>query len=82
MMSHQLSLVDSIMVDADATSGRGNFFMTDSFIYFADCYYMAVYQYKQDGVFVKRHFGKRPRSNELSSLMYSYPLMNSDDECF
>lgn len=82
MMSHQLSLVDSIMVDADATSGRGNFFMTDSFIYFADCYYMAVYQYKQDGVFVKRHFGKGQGPNELSSLMYSYPLMNSDDECF
>ena len=30
LMTHQLSLVDSVMVDADATSGRGNFFMADS----------------------------------------------------
>lgn len=82
LMNHRLSLVDSIMIDADATSGRGNFFMTDSFVYFVDCYYMAVYQYRQDGTFVKRHFGKGQGPNELSSLMYSYPLKNTDGECF
>ena len=82
LMTYQLSLVDSIMIDADATSGRGNFFMTDSFIYFADSYYMALYQYKLDGTFVKRHFGKGQGPNELSSLMYSYPLKNTSGECF
>jgi hypothetical protein len=82
LMSHQLSLVDSIMVDADATSGRGNFFMADSFVYFADCYYMALYQYKQDGTFVKRHFGKGQGPNELVSLKYSYPIKDSKGECF
>ena len=82
LMTHQLSLVDSVMVDADATSGRGNFFMVDSFVYFADCYYMALYQYKQDGTFVKRHFGKGQGPNELVSFMYSYPIKDSGGECF
>lgn len=79
----QLVLLDSILIDAQETSGRGNFYMQDSAIYFADTYYMSVFRYDWDSVAcVGRYFNKGQGPNEIPSFMYAAPLKNGKGECW
>lgn len=71
----KIELLDSVIVDASNTSGRGNFFMQDSSIYFADSYYMSIFQYDfVSASCVGQYFGRGQGPNELPSFMYAYPL--------
>lgn len=75
-------MLDSVVIDADSTSGRGNFFMQDSSIYFADSYYMTVFQYDYtSSSCVAHYFSKGTGPNELSSFLYAYPIKGGNKEC-
>ncbi|RGV35664.1 hypothetical protein DWW14_21715 [Bacteroides uniformis] len=79
----KIELLDSVIVDASNTSGRGNFFMQDSSIYFADSYYMSIFQYDfVSASCVGQYFGRGQGPNELPSFMYAYPFKNGNRECF
>lgn len=82
-LSKQVGWLDSVIVSADSTSGRGNFFMQDSSIYFADAYYASIFQYRAiDGAFISRHFTLGQGPNELSAFLYAYPFKRGKGECF
>lgn len=82
-INRKIAMLDSVTIDADSTSGRGNFFMQDSFIYFADSYYMTIFQYDLMSASCRKcYFGKGQGPNELSSFIYAYPFKGKDGECF
>lgn len=83
ILNRQIESLDSIVVNADSVSGRGNFFMQDSSIYFADVYYASIFQYRAtDGTFLSRHFGLGQGPNELSPFLYAYPFKGGRGDCF
>lgn len=82
-IDRRIVLVDSIVVSADSTSGRGNFFMQDSSIYFADSYYMSVFQYNYTSSSSKEcYFRKGQGPNEVSSFYCAYPFRGKNEEVF
>lgn len=83
LLSKKITMLDSVLIDVGDASGRGNFFMQDSSLYFADSYYMSVFQYDFDSATcVGRYFNRGQGPNELSSFLYVYPFKGSDEECF
>lgn len=81
--NEKILLLDSVIVDAGNTSGRGNFFMQDSLIYFADSYYASIFQYDfVSASCTGRYFGRGQGPDELPSFIYSYPFKNGNQECF
>lgn len=82
MLNKQIVL-DSIIVRADTTSGRGNFYLTDSVINFADSYYMSIFQFcASDGRLLSQYFERGQGPDEIPSFMYAYPLANTDKKNF
>lgn len=82
-VKRMVAMLDSVIIDADSTSGRGNFFMQDSFIYFADSYYMTIFQYDFASASCRKcYFGKGQGPDELSSFIYAYPFKGKNGECF
>ena len=72
---------DSLVINADNLSGAGNFFMQDSSLFFADLYYMAVYEYNVfNGEYITKHLGYGHGPNELPSCLYVYPSDNQIGE--
>jgi len=66
--------IDSIVIDASNTSGRGNFYINDTIITFADRYYLTFYDFNANtGKLISKHFGKGHGPNELSSFLFAYP---------
>jgi len=66
--------IDSTVIDVSYTSGRGNFYMIDSLITFADAYSFTLYSYNNNtGKLISKHFRKGHGPNELNSFMYVYP---------
>lgn len=83
VLNRQVKQLDSVIVSADSTSGRGNFFMQDSSIYFADAYYASIFRYRAvDGAFISRHFTLGQGPNELSAFLYAYPFKRREGKCF
>ena len=82
-IDQRIVMLDSFIVNADTISGRGNFFMQDSSIYFADSYYMSIFQYDLTSLScVNRYLNKGQGPNELSSFLYAYPFKKGDGDWF
>ena len=68
---------DSTVIDIFYTSGRGNFFMKDSTITFADHYYAKIYNYDvRTKEMISSHFGLGNGPNELQRFFYATPIKN------
>lgn len=82
-LDKKISQIDSVRVDVQQASGRGNFYMADSSIYFADTYYMSLFQYDAEtGELLSRHWGKGQGPGELPSFLYAYPLEGKEGTFF
>ena len=82
-IDQRVVMLDSFIVNADTISGRGNFFMQDYSIYFADSYYMSIFQYDLTSLScVNRYLNKGRGPNELSSFLYAYPFKKGDGDWF
>jgi hypothetical protein len=69
--------VDSIVIDASYSSGRGNFYMEDSVITFADSYYSTFFHYDMNTEeYSSRHFGRGNGPDELNGFLWAYPAGN------
>ena len=68
---------DSITIDAFNTSGRGNYFMVDSVISFADHQYARIYNYNcHTGELISQHFGLGQGPNESPGFSLAIPVQN------
>jgi len=68
---------DSVVIDAFNTSGRGDYFMIDSIISFADRNYARVYNYDcRSGELLSHHFGLGMGPNELNKFSLATPVKN------
>jgi hypothetical protein len=68
---------DSLFINASNTSGRGNFYMMDSVITYADTYYSTLFHYDiHTGACFSQHFRKGNGPNELSAFLHAYPAYN------
>lgn len=78
-----VEILDSVVLNMDSTSMRGNFFMTKGVLYFADTYFDKVFSFRlDDGQIQSSLFGKGNAHNEISNFMYMYPLSNNDSIIF
>ena len=72
---YHIHVVDSMLVDADSISGDGNFYINDSALFFADNVLCTLFQFDiNNGKIMGKHFGKGNGMNEVSSMMYAYPI--------
>lgn len=77
------NMVDSLIIPMDSTSLRGNFFVQNDVLCFADTYYNRVYRFvlptaKPLGYI----FNKGRAQNEISNMMFMYPVTNTESESF
>jgi len=75
-LAHARLEMDSLVADAFFTSGRGNFYLQDSIITFADVYYCTFFHFNANtGDSVSQHFRRGNGPNELTNIMYAYPIL-------
>lgn len=76
-------MLDSVVLQMDSTSMRGNFFMTNGILYFADTYFDKVFKFRlTDGQMLSSIFDKGKAYNEITNFMYMYPINNNDSTIF
>lgn len=74
--------MDSLVLNASFSSGRGNFYAVDSIMTFVDIYYSTFYNFSiNNGTLLGKQFSRGNGPNELSSILYAYPIVNKDKEC-
>lgn len=70
--------LDSIEINATASSGLGNFFLADSTLMFADYLYSRIFSYNvESGKFVKTWLDNNNGENPTQALMYACNLSNN-----
>ncbi|MGN1213369.1 MAG: hypothetical protein ACI4TR_00585, partial [Bacteroidaceae bacterium] len=78
-----VELVDSVALQLDSASMRGNFFMRDDTLCFADTYFGKVFQFDlNDGQMLSALFGKGKARDEISDFMFMYLVNNGDGSVF
>ena len=78
-----VELLDSVVLQMDSASMRGNFFMKDDTLCFADVFFGKVFQFDlSDGQMLSALFGKGKARDEISDFMFMYPVNNGDGSVF
>lgn len=78
-----VEMLDSITLQMDSTSMRGNFFMRGNELFFADVYFNKLFLLgTDDGMVRSARFNKGKASNEISNFMFMYPIENNENTIF
>ncbi|MFI3263200.1 MAG: hypothetical protein R3Y26_09900 [Rikenellaceae bacterium] len=73
-------VIDTIETEIYNSSAVGNFFVKDSIVTFVDAVTCEFYDYTLSGRYLGTYFQKGRGRNEISSLMYAYPIENDSNE--
>lgn len=67
---------DTLMIQLEHASGMGNYYMRDSVITFVDVMTCVFYDIDLNGNIKDSYFRRGNGKNEISSLLYAYPIEN------
>lgn len=75
----RVEFFDSITLNMDSCSMRGNFFIWKDEICFADVYYNRVFVFDKDnGQMLTNYFGRGASKNEIANMLYMHAIDNSN----